>query len=120
MMQKERSSETILVIVLGLVALYWLKRKDALLLCALAIGLVALLVPAAARGIHWCWMKLSEVLGNISGKVLLTLVYFLVLAPLSLLARWTGKISILKKGTGNTHFKERNHTYTKEDIIHPW
>jgi hypothetical protein len=120
MMQKERSGETVLVIVLGLVVLYWLKRKDALLLSALAIGGVALLVPAAARGIHQGWMKLSQMLGNVSGKVLLTLVYFFVLAPLSLLARWMGKISILKKGAGNTHFKERNHDYTKEDIIHPW
>ncbi len=119
-MQKDRSRETVLVIVLGLVALYWLKRKDALLLCALAIGLAALLIPSTARGIHWSWMKLSQAMGSVSGKLLLTLVYFVVLIPMSLLARWSGKISLLKKKGGGTYFKERNHTYTKADIIHPW
>jgi hypothetical protein len=119
-MQKERSWETVLAIVLGLTALYWFKRRDALLLSALLIGVCALFVPAVATGIHWFWTKLSQILGDISGKILLTLIYFVVLLPLSLLARWSGKISIRKKPGGDTHFKERNHTYTKEDIIHPW
>ncbi len=59
-------------------------------------------------------------MGAVTGRVLLTLVYVLVLLPLSVLARWKGKLSIGKDPGGVTHFKERNHTYTKEDIIHPW
>lgn len=108
------------MIVLGLTVAYWLKRANGLLLAAILIGLAGLFVPMAARGIHWAWMGLSRILGAISGRVLLTLVYVLVLVPLSFLARRLGKISMNVKPGGATYFITRNHTYTKEDIQHPW
>jgi TRAP-type C4-dicarboxylate transport system permease small subunit len=119
-MDKDKHRETILVIVIALLVAYWFRRADALLLCALGIGLLALFVPGAARGIHWGWMKLSEGLGTVSGWVLLTLVYILVLTPLSFLARWSGKIGLRRKPGGPSYFKERNHVFTKEDLQNPW
>jgi hypothetical protein len=112
--------ETILVIVLGLIVVYWFKRAGGLLLAAILIGLAGLLVPVAAQGIHWAWTGLSKLLGAVTGKILLTLVYVLVLMPLSFLARRMGKISMKTRPGGNTYFVARNHTYTKEDIQHPW
>jgi hypothetical protein len=123
--KRRKELETVLVIVLGLALLAWLGRRNlsrrtVFLTCAFVIGAAGLLIPAVARGIHWFWMGLSRAMGAVSGRVLLTIVYVLVLLPLSALARWTGKLTIGKKSGGKTHFKERIHTYTKEDIIHPW
>ena len=119
-MDKTKQLETALVIVLGLVVIYWFKRHNALLAAAIVVGVSALLVPAAAQGIHWCWMQLSRIMGAVSGRVLLTLVYVLVLLPMAMVARWSGKGNLRMKGGGPDYFKSRNHLYVKEDLEHPW
>jgi len=119
-MDKSKKTETLLVIVLGCVALYQVKRWSVLPEVALVIGLAGLLVPVVRDGVHWGWMKLSEGLGWVSGKVILTVLYFLVLAPLAWLARVRGKIGVRLKAGGESYFKERDHLYTKEDMVNPW
>src|SRR5882757_7994339 len=115
-MEKSKKTETLLVIVLGCVALYLAKRWSIILVAALVIGLAGLLVPAARDGVYWGWMKLSEGLGWVSGKVILTVMYFLVLVPLAFFARRRGKIGMRMKAGGDSYFKERDHTYVKEDL----
>lgn len=109
-----------LVLVLGLILLYWFKRRDGWLIAALAIGGVSLVVPAAARWVHWGWSRLSLLMGEISGRLLLTLVYILLLLPLSLLARWFGRSGIRRSPGGNSYFADRSHSFDKEDLMHPW
>jgi len=119
-MDKSKKTETLLVIVLGCLALYLVKRWSVMLEAALVIGLAGLLVPAVRDGIHWGWMKLSEGLGWVSGKVILTVLYFLVLVPLAWIARRRGKIGVRMKAGGDSYFKERDHLYTKEDMVNLW
>lgn len=117
---KQKSFESVLAIVVALVAIYWFRRANGWLLAALAIGLSALLFPAAARAIHWAWTRLSLLAGDVSGKLLLSLVYILVLVPLSFLARRFGGAGLRRKAGGTTYFTERNHRYKKDDLMHPW
>ncbi len=119
-MDKSKQWETILVIVLGLVVVYWFKRWNGWLVAALAIGFFSLLIPAVAGGIYRGWDRLSLLMGEVSGKLLLTLVYILILLPLSLLAKWKGRSAIRRKNGGITYFPERNHLYRKEDLGQPW
>ena len=119
-MENTKQTESLLVIVLGLIVLYWVKRWNGLLIAAFLIGILSLLVPAVARIIHWSWDKLAQLLGAVSGKVLLTLTYVLLLLPLALLARCMGKMTVKMKPGGRTYFEERDHVYGKEDLIHPW
>jgi len=119
-MNKEKKLETLLVIVLGLAVACWITKKDFLLALAVIIGIAGLLVPAVAYGIHWCWTRLSEGLGWVSGKILLATVYVLILIPLSVLAKRFGKLT-MNGGTGSgSRFKERNHRYQKEDLENLW
>jgi uncharacterized membrane protein (Fun14 family) len=119
-MIKSKQLETSLVIVLGLIAGYFFRHSDRWLAAALLIGGFSLLVPAFAGVVHWGWMKLSSLMGAISGKVLLTLVYILLLVPLAWLARLLGHSSLRRKATGSSYFTERDHRYGKEDLRHPW
>ena len=119
-MDKTKRFETVLVIVLFLAVLYWFKRRDALLMAAIAVGVLSLLAPPVATGIHWCWMKLADVLGSVSSRIVLTVLYLLVLLPLALLARLFGKTAIRLTTGDGSYYKDRNHTYTKEDLMHPW
>jgi hypothetical protein len=119
-MQKDKSLETILVIMLGLMAAYWIRRAGAFLAAAALLGVAALLMPAVAQVVHRAWMGLSRALGMVSGTVLLTLVYVLILLPLSFFSRLSGKTSLRLKKGGSSYFRDRAHTYTKEDLINPW
>ena len=112
--------ETVLVLVLAMLLLYWLKRRDAWLIAAGAVGIVSVVVPGVAGAIHWGWTRLSLLLGEVMSRVLLTVVYFVILMPLALAARWMGRPAIRRKPGGSSYFTERNHQYSKEDISHPW
>jgi hypothetical protein len=119
-MDKGKQWESIVAILTGLIVCYWLKRANGWLVAAMLIGILSLLIPAVAQGIHWGWSKLALLLGSVSGKVLLTLVYVFILLPLAFIARNWGTMTYRRKAGGSTYFKERNHRYQKEDLINPW
>lgn len=119
-MDRSKQWETLVAILSGLIILYWLKHYDGLLIAAAVTGILSLLVPAVAAGIHRGWTRLSMLLGGISGRVLLTVIYVFILLPLCFFARLTGKLTLRLKPGGDSYFKLRNHTYTKEDLTYPW
>lgn len=118
--QRSKELETILVLVLALCVCYWVKNKEIFLLAAMLTGLSGLLIPALAKLIHRGWMKLAEGLGIVVGSTVLTLIFLIIVIPLGWLTGKAGKSSIIVKPSGNTYYKERNHTYKKEDLENPW
>jgi hypothetical protein len=119
-MDRSKQWETLVAILSGLIILYWFKHYNGLLIAAALTGTLSLLVPAIGGGIHWGWTKLADVLGWVSGKAVLTVVYLFILLPLALFARLTGKLTLRLKPGGDSYFKSRDHTYTKDDLTHPW
>ncbi len=115
---RQKHLETILVIVLGMIVIYFVAHKNYILWGAIAIGAIGVFIPFLAAQIHWGWMKLAHVMGYVMGKVMLTLVYTLVVLPMSLFAR--KKVSVRLSGKSDTYFKERNYTYKKEDLENVW
>ena len=63
------------------------------------------LLPKVLLPAHKAWMSLAIVMGAVMSRVVLTLVFYLVLTPVALLARATGK-RFLKLG-----FKEDRASY---------
>ena len=57
---------------------------------ALALIIIGLLIPPAARAFHVGWMKLAFVLGYINTRVLLFLLFYLVITPYGLVAKLFG------------------------------
>ena len=110
--------ETVLVIVLGMIVIYFATKSKYVLWGAIAVGVVGVFIPVWAAGIHWAWMKLAHGMGYVMGKVMLTLVYTLVVLPMSLFAR--KKVSVRLTAQSESYFKERNYTYKKEDLENVW
>lgn len=75
-----------------------------------------------AEKIVWLWFKLSELMGSVMSKVLLTVIFYLFLTPIALLYRLIGKKDMLhlKRGNRNSNFVERDHQFTKDDLENPW
>ena len=118
--KNQKSIETILVLVLFMVVVFLFSRRVSWLYAAVAFGLLGLLIPAFANVVHSGWMKLAHALGYVMSRVLLTLIFFLFLLPISLLSKLFTRKSVELKAKGNTYFKERNFTYTPESLENVW
>ena len=120
-MQEVKDLKSQLVIVTGFLALSWLFKSQVLMLTALVLGLVFLTIPPLARFILWLWEKLAHVLGWINTRIILSLVFFVFLFPISLLFRLFKRdpLSMSWKKEGST-FVVRDHRYGSEDLENPW
>ncbi|MBN1258066.1 MAG: hypothetical protein JXA52_10225, partial [Planctomycetes bacterium] len=47
--------------------------------------------------VYWAWMGFSFVIGNITNFILLTVFYYLVITPIGLLMRLTGRDKLMLK-----------------------
>ena len=119
-MKREKVLETILVLVLAAVFFSWWFNNNYLLGIAFILGGIGLFIPWLAGKIHWCWDKFSYYLGQVMSKVILTVIYVVVLLPLALFVKLTGKSGIRVKAGQSSYFTERNVEYDKESMEKMW
>lgn len=119
-MKKEKYLETILTICTGLMVLFYLFGSKYLLAIAIVLGLIGLFIRKIAEWITWAWTKLSEGLGFISSKIILTTIFYVIVYPISLLYRMGHKDSLKLKNNYKSLFKDRNHNYSDQDLEHMW
>lgn len=119
---REKQLETLLTICLGLAVLFFISQKNMFLVVLLGIGAIGLF---SGKGLYWLsfsWLKLGELLGAVSSKIILSLIYFLVLVPVAFLAklsRRNNSFSVKKEGK-TTYFHTRNHLFTAKDLENTW
>ena len=73
---------------------FWLRHKPIgpyFLWPGVGLMVLGVIVPRALKWVYIGWMSVAFVLGFIMAHVILTLFFFLVLTPVGLLARLTGK-----------------------------
>ena len=88
---------------------------------ALGVGAVSFAIPFVGRKVVALWLLISKAIGYVMSRVLLTIVFFLVLLPVSLIYKVSNKNPLdLKNGSEPSLFKERNHTYSAADLKNPW
>jgi hypothetical protein len=110
-----------LVIVTGLLVLYFIFETEYLLYAAAFVGVVSIAIPVAGDLIVKGWYKIAEILGAINGKILLSVVFFVILFPVAVISRLGKKnILALKRENRKTVFVERNHKYTGKDLEQVW
>jgi hypothetical protein len=90
-MKKDTSKSTILVISMGFLALFLLFHWQWAVVVSLIAGVVGIASSFLSRKIEWGWMKLGHIMGFIVSNMLLSLVFYLVLFPISLLNKLFSK-----------------------------
>ena len=116
-MTREKVNETLLVISTGLLVLFFIFKLNGFVIAAAVIGVLGLASKWAGDKIAWLWMKLSEVLGYVNGRILLSLIFFLFLVPIAFLSRLSrGNTLQLKKKPEGSYFSDRNHSYVSKDL----
>ena len=117
------TKDTGLVIVLILLmTAYWTGK---LFILPLTIGtlLVVMTVPVVLKPLAVIWYYFSTGLGNITNRIVLTVIFVGVLIPVGVIRKCLGfdpmKRKAWKNGV-NSVFTVRNHTFTADDFMRPY
>lgn len=119
-LDKAKALETLLVLVGALVIFFWVTQKKIFLLLALLLILIAIVSESLSMLIAKGWLKLGSLMGMVMSKVILTVVYFIVLFPVAMLYKLTGKDNLALKRKESSYYSIRNHVYSKKDMDNIW
>lgn len=119
-MNREKKLESVLIILVGFIFLFFIFKIKVFLLIAFLVGLMSALSTTILNGVTWFWFKLSEILGWINARIFLALIFFIFLFPMALLMRAFGKSGMALKNKKKSYYTERNHLYTSEDLENTW
>ncbi|MES2518270.1 MAG: SxtJ family membrane protein [Bacteroidota bacterium] len=124
-MKREKNLETMLVITVGMLVLYFVFRQKTwsnnLLIASLVIGLIGVFSDFLSEKVAWVWGKIAHIMGTINSYVLLSIIFFVFLTPVAFLFKLTRKDSLkLKAQKNGTVYEERNHLYVAKDVENVW
>jgi hypothetical protein len=120
---KDQSRDTGMAMVLLLLLLAASPKRHGYLIGAIVLHVVNMIVPQVFRPVAVVWLGLSNLLGEIIPKVLLSIVFFLVVTPIGILRRLIGKDALklrVFKGSQDSVMLERNHTFIGRDLEKPY
>ncbi|SMO59426.1 SxtJ family membrane protein [Solitalea koreensis] len=121
-MKKEQISESLLVLTTAMIAAGLIFNIHGFYTAALLMGLCGVFfLGSLGLWITKGWLKFSEVLGYINGRVLLTLIFFLVLTPVAYLKRlFKGSANFVYRKEMNSYYFVRNKMYQADDLENTW
>ncbi|SHM45138.1 hypothetical protein [Mucilaginibacter sp. OK098] len=96
-------------------------KNDHWVAAAFVLILVTIILPIVFYPFAVVWFGLSELLSIVSPAIILTLIFFLIVTPVGLIRRLLGKDNMqLKQFKKNRQsvMIDRNHLYTKSDLLH--
>jgi predicted membrane protein len=123
-MKREKNLETMLVITVGMLVLYFIFRSKSwannLLIASLVFGLIGVFSDFLSEKVAWVWGKIAHILGTFNSYVLLTAIFFIFLTPVAFLFKLTRKDNLKLKAQKGTVYEERNHLYVAKDLENVW
>ena len=103
-------------LLIGLVKYFWMwswlfERNEKLGLIFILIGIVGgaigLTGTKLALPLYWVWIGIAFVLGNIMSRVVITLIYYGIITPMSFVARLLGRDKLqLKKRAVQSYWQD--------------
>lgn len=87
---------------------------------AFLLTLLTILLPRVFYPLSFCWFSLGRILGNISSYIILGGIYFVVVVPIGLIRRISGKDSLqLKQFKKNRYsaMTDRSHVFDDTDLM---
>lgn len=90
---------------------------------AILLTIITMTKPGVFKAVAVLWFGISELLGAIMSKMILTIIFFGVICPVGFLANLLRKdpmrLRQFKVSTGSV-FSSRNHTYCASDLKTPF
>ena len=119
-MKIDSSHATILTISMGFLILHLLFSWEWAVIVSLVVGVTGLMSSYLSRKIEWVWMKFAKILGYIIPNILLSIVYYLLLFPLSALSKLFNKDPLMLSGEYTTYFIDIKKEIDKKSFEKIW
>lgn len=119
-MTSEKTSQTILTILTGLLIIYLVSGLKPVLAIAVILGIIGIFSGYLSEKISRLWFMLAEGMGFVSSRVLLTVVFFGLLLPLAILSRLFGRKGLELARRESSYYVTRNHKYEADDLNNIW
>ena len=104
---KSNPSKTILTICVGFMMMFIILKSVVFLYTSLALGLIGITSKFLSEKIELGWFKIGELLGYIVPNIILSVIFYLILFPISIVAKIFKKDDLLKlKNNKETTFIE--------------
>jgi Saxitoxin biosynthesis operon protein SxtJ len=120
---KDQSRDTGMAMVLLLLLIFLARKREGWLFAAMVVHVLNMIAPQIYRPIAVAWLGLSDLLGMVVSKVLLSIVFFAIVTPIAVLRRLFGKdplkLRAFKAGQDSVML-ERNHTFVRGDLDRPY
>ncbi len=120
---KKKCLETAVVLTAVILFIGWKFQDWRYIIVGIVVLFLSLIVPIIFYPLAKLWFGLGTVLGFVSTKILLTVIFFLIVAPIGVFRNWIGKDSLhLKsfKKNSTSVFNIRNHKFSPEDLKNPY
>lgn len=119
--ENEEPVKSLLAIATGFEILFLFTKWEWLLLAGIIVGLTGIVSPYLTKKIHFLWMKLAFLLNLVIPKIILGIIFYFLLTPISFFARLFRKIEPLRlhKQHGST-FNIVNNTFPKNSFDRTW
>jgi len=120
---KAQARDTGMAMVLICLLIAQLGKSPKFVPLAMLILLINMIQPSVYKPLAKLWFGLSHALGTVMSKIILSVVFFVVLTPMGLLRKFTGKdpmqVACWKKSRESV-FRVREHTFDSADVEQPF
>ena len=85
--------------------------------------LIVMIKPLLIYPFTFIWLNITDLLGKIISKIVLAVIFILFIIPVGFFRKLIGKDNLkLKqfKKSDKSVFVDRNHTFTKDDMLNPY
>jgi hypothetical protein len=114
-------TKTVLTICTGILVIYCFTKLGWLIYLAMAIGLTGMFSSMLSLLIDRLWMKLAWLLGLVIPNILLAIVFYFVIFPITLLSRLFRRIDFLTlKNRDSSLFTNTGKQFTATSFTKPW
>jgi len=120
---RDQSRDTGIAMILLLLILFVVRKREAFLIGAMVLHVLNMILPQIYRPIAVVWLGLSDLLGTVVSKIVLSIVFFGIVTPIATVRRLLGKDSLklraFKAGQDSV-MVERNHRFIGADLERPY
>jgi len=118
-----QSRDTGMAMVLLLLITQVYTKREIMIFGAVGLQLVNMVLPSLFKPVAVVWFNLSRILGEVSSRVLLSIIYFGVVTPFGFVRRLAGKDALrlrVFKQSDVSVMTDRNHKFSGHDIVRPY
>lgn len=119
-MNQDNSRTTILVISMGFLVLYKLFAFDWAIIVSLMIGVLGIVSKTLSSFIELVWMKLAKILSYIIPSIIMMIIFYFILFPLSVISKLFTKDPLMLSKKYDSYFITVNREFTKQSIEKLW